>query len=128
MGNKQATEDAPAIAPGLDDQMRALQSRIRKASNRRQAPRAPFPWFSIVFTFIVFGGGALLYFDVQDTAARYGSYETAAKHYGAVAGCEVAKELDLAPAAEGSAGYWRHLDGDDDGVSCEAGDKGIFSN
>lgn len=42
-----------------------------------------------------------------------------AKHYLALTGCDAAYLVSLAPAKTGSPGYWRRLDYDHDGKSCE---------
>lgn len=44
---------------------------------------------------------------------------TTVRHIAAVAGCDAARAVGLAPSMKGQPGYWRHLDRDRDGVACE---------
>ena len=53
---------------------------------------------------------------------QYGSRDGAVvqiQHRIAYFGCGAAYAVRLAPARIGQPGYWRHLDPDNDGVSCE---------
>jgi hypothetical protein len=43
------------------------------------------------------------------------------RHLAAVTGCAAATTFGLAPARRGEPGYWRRLDADHDGRSCELG-------
>lgn len=42
------------------------------------------------------------------------------RHWVASTNCETARGVGLAPARISQPGYWRHLDADNDGISCEA--------
>ncbi|MCB5174609.1 MULTISPECIES: excalibur calcium-binding domain-containing protein [Microvirga] len=44
---------------------------------------------------------------------------TTLRHIAALPHCRAARAVDLAPAYRGEPGYWRHLDADGDGRSCE---------
>jgi hypothetical protein len=58
---------------------------------------------------------------------QYGSRDGAVvqiQHRIAYAGCGAARAVHLAPARIGHAGYWRHLDTNNDGISCEPSDRG----
>jgi hypothetical protein len=65
---------------------------------------------------VLIAGASLL------TSLQYGTRDGAVvqiQHRIAYAGCDAARAVKLAPARIGQPGYWRHLDHDDNGISCE---------
>ncbi|MBP2158014.1 MULTISPECIES: excalibur calcium-binding domain-containing protein [Asticcacaulis] len=60
------------------------------------------------------------------TSLQYGTSDGAVvqvQHRIAYLNCSAARAVKLAPARIGQPGYWRHLDTDDDGISCELTDR-----
>lgn len=60
------------------------------------------------------------------TSLQYGSRDGAVvqiQHRIAYMGCGAARAVSLAPARIGQPGYWRHLDRNNNGVSCEPTDR-----
>ena len=53
------------------------------------------------------------------------SHTDAALHLYALAGCEHARRVGLAPAAEGFPGYHKRYDPDGNGISCEDGGRDL---
>ena len=69
---------------------------------------------------VVVAGASLL------TSLQYGSRDGAIvqiQHRIAYMGCGAANAVSLTPARIGQPGYWRHLDRNNNGVSCEASDR-----
>lgn len=89
-------------------------------SERQERARAPEQSRGLVrtlaFSSVVIAGASLL------TSLQYGTRDGAVvqiQHRIAYLNCGAARFVSLAPARIGQPGYWRHLDPDNDGVSCE---------
>ena len=94
-------------------------------SEPRERARAPEHSRGLVRTLalvsVVVAGASLL------TSLQYGSRDGAVvqiQHRIAYVSCGAARAVKLAPARIGQPGYWRHLDTNNDGISCEPSDKG----
>ncbi len=114
--------DSDGVVDGAEASIRAIQRQMRQDAkqNRRRQPAEPFPFGQVVMTMLLCAGGAAGGLMLRDDAARFGSYELAAKHEASIVSCEVVRKLELAPAAKGQPGYWAHLDVDKDGWACES--------
>ena len=89
-------------------------------SERPDQGRAPEQSRGLIRTLalvsVLVAGASLL------TSLQYGTRDGAViqiQHRIAFVGCGAARFVNLAPARIGQPGYWRHLDQDNDGVSCE---------
>lgn len=94
-------------------------------SERQTRARAPQQSRGLIRTLavvsVLVAGMSLL------SSLQYGTRDGAVvqiQHRIAYFNCEAARAVKLAPARIGQPGYWRHLDTNNDGISCEPADKG----
>jgi Excalibur calcium-binding domain len=104
--------------PNAEVDLARLQRRFRSVSRRhervmalRRFSRAARWWVPIAAAI------AILCWSLMD----YTQWPLVAivKHIAAFPHCQVAGAVGLAPAGKGQPGYWRHHDGDGDGIACE---------
>ena len=93
-------------------------------SERRERARAPKHSRGLIRTLavvsVLVAGASLI------TGLQYGSRDGAVvqiQHRIAYFNCGAARAVKLAPARIGRPGYWRHLDTNNDGISCEPSDR-----
>lgn len=103
--------DAEADLARLQRRFRSVSRRYERAMVLRRFYRAARWWVLIA------AGIAILYWGL--TRATQWPLVTSLKHLAASSTCTVARTIGIAPAAEGQPGYWRHHDGDRNGIACE---------
>ncbi len=93
-------------------------------SERKGKARAPEQSRGLIRTLalvsVAIAGASLL------TSLQYGTRDGAVvqiQHRIAYLNCSAARFVSLAPARIGQPGYWRHLDHNNNGVSCEPSDR-----
>ncbi|MBV1799404.1 excalibur calcium-binding domain-containing protein [Siccirubricoccus sp. G192] len=98
----------------MRERNRAAWRRHDTSLRRRRHWRRARTFLPIALTAAIAGAGLAWL-----TVVNPWPVEVTVRHGLAFRNCDAARAAGLAPAKRGQPGYWKHLDADGDGISCE---------
>ncbi|WP_348638272.1 excalibur calcium-binding domain-containing protein [Bradyrhizobium sp. ISRA463] len=102
--------------PGPEQRLRDLQRRFRAVSTRLDRASK---LRSVLKAAIAIVAATVSFAIVWGVASNPWPAATTFRHIASAPNCDFARLVGLAPARRGEPGYWKHHDGDGDGIACE---------